>query len=170
MALSRIPSSEEIAAHFARNGIGVRMDQNVPDPVTTHMKTRIQGLEREIFKKRRSAKELQEAMHLLMEKYDFSPAEELVKLAIEMRDEPVNLEIRVGILKELLAYTSPKLKSVEVHGEVEHKHEIIITRWGPDGSIVKETPKLREGGGSASPSEAVDSPLGGIIQEAEVLS
>lgn len=127
---------------------------------------RIEGLEKEVKRKKRSQKELSEAMFLLMEKYDFSPAEELMKIATEKRPDGkfrVDMigavedpRIRIGILETLLEYTAPKLKSVEMSGLVEHEHTINIIRIGDDGVVRKEPMKLKANDSKALQDAYVD--------------
>lgn len=91
-------------------------------------------------KARTSPAELRQAMLSLFSRYDFSPAEELILM---LKDEANphyvrDVSLRVKILCEVQQYVMPKLKSTEIHGEVEHNHTIKILRIGPDGGAKVE--------------------------------
>lgn len=99
---------------------------------------------------RKTPKDLRDALNLLFEKHDFSPAEELVEMVLETDSTGqyvLSPDQRIRILSDLQSYVMPKLKSVEVSGEVEHKHSIVIVRYGDDGRTsreVLEPPKQRD--------------------------
>lgn len=145
-----IPSVEEIQAKLEGRP-GVATHAQVNDQELEALEAQVKVLEKITEKKkRRTASELRAAMDILMEKYDFSPAEELIKLALEKReggdfdgmyelDASGQRSLRVSILQELMGYVQPKLKSVEVTGEVKHSHEVHIIRWGDDGQVRKES-------------------------------
>jgi hypothetical protein len=96
--------------------------------------------------------DLRKVMMHLFETNDFSPAEELISMALgrECRDGrtyELTADQRVRILSELNSYVMPKLRSVEVKGEVEHKHRVVIVRYGDDGNTRQEemaAPKQRD--------------------------
>lgn len=138
--MADIPSPEQIKAildaRHAGKPIAMLEDINA-------LQKKVDKLGREVSKKR-TAKDMREALDLLREKHDFSAAEELIELAMELRGKPLLLNLRVKILETLLEYEVPKLKSVEVTGEVEHSHTITIVRYGEDGSIRQE--KLQDPG------------------------
>lgn len=73
--------------------------------------------------------ELRQGLDLLFAKYDFSPAEELIRTSMETND--VSLATRINMF--LLEFVLPKLKSVEVSGTIDHNHVVVIRRFGqPD--------------------------------------
>jgi hypothetical protein len=134
-----IPSAAEIAEIIARKAIGLPTSNlAATDYKVDKLEGKIADLENKVARRRRTAKELSEEMFLLMEKHEFSPAEELIGIAIQLRDKPEMLTTRIHILEELLGYTVPKLKSVEVNATVDHQVHVSITRWGDDGTITKE--------------------------------
>ncbi len=99
---------------------------------------------------RKTPKDLRDALNLLFEKHDFSPAEKLVEMVLETDSAGryvLTPDQRIRVLSDLQSYVMPKLKSVEVSGEVEHKHSITIIRYGDDGKIKREAldaPKHRD--------------------------
>jgi hypothetical protein len=142
-----IPSPEEIAARMMAREAGV----DLADPGSVgELQRKVEALDRRV-RRARSAKELREALDVLFEKYDFNPARELIEIVAGLRDAELtcrdqqgNLlvtratELRVRILQDLLGYATPKLKSVEVTGAIEHNHNISVVRYGEDGSVRKE--------------------------------
>jgi len=91
--------------------------------------------------------EIRESMDLLFQKYDFSPVEELIKMAMSTDDEGR----KQRICEFLTEFMIPKLKSIEVKGQVEHNHVVVVRRFGMDGTprdvpvIRNITPKVTEG-------------------------
>jgi len=73
--------------------------------------------------------QLREGLDLLFQKFNFSPAEELIRTSMETDD--VSLATRINMF--LLEFVMPKLKSVEVSGSIDHNHVVVIRRFGqPD--------------------------------------
>jgi hypothetical protein len=102
-----------------------------------------QGLE---VRKRMSPDDLRDALNSLFETYNFSPAEEMVQM-IKDPSHPYYVEdpaMRLRILSELQSYVMPKLKSTEIKGTVDHKHTIVIKRFGDDGKVTTEAPPVME--------------------------
>ena len=132
--MAHVPSPAEIAALVRAR------EEIAQSPAIKSMEEKIAEVRAEVAKpkKKRTAAELRQAMELLMEKHDFSPIEELIEIAIDLRDRPLMLNMRVNILQDLAAYVQPKLKSVEMTGQVDHQHHIHIVRYGPDGAVTKE--------------------------------
>jgi hypothetical protein len=87
-----------------------------------------------------SPQELRAGIDLLFQKHNFHPVEELITLALD-GDTP--LKERVGILKELASFVIPKVRSVEVSGEVNHKHTVEIVRFGQNGKIAERSPLIQ---------------------------
>jgi hypothetical protein len=146
-----IPTPEEIAYRLKLADAG-----KILPPVQSEvdkLADQVAGLERQV-KKKRTAAELRQALDLLMEKYDFSPAEQLIQLVMEKKDpdDPesefrMEERLRVHILETLLEYTMPKLKSVEMSGTVEHNHSVVVVRYGEDGKVGRETlDKIKDAG------------------------
>lgn len=142
---SRIPSPEDIALLLKRRELGVKdtytpVEASKAEELVDSLENKVRALEYKVHgpKTRRSAKELQEAMLLLGEKYNFDAAEELIQIAISLKNIPEQLRLRVHVLQDLMSYTMPKLKSVEITGEVEHNHSVTIVRYGDDGVIKQE--------------------------------
>ena len=80
----------------------------------------------------------------LLEKYGVEPAEELLKMLADPADPHYvnDIEMRAKLWQDLMQYRMPKLKSIEVSGQVEHKVNVVIVRYGEDGSVRQE--KLTE--------------------------
>ena len=131
---THIPSPAEIAARVKAR------EEIAESPAIKSMEEKISEIRKEVSKpkKKRTAAELRAAMDLLMEKHDFSPIEELIGIAIDLRDRPLMMNLRVSILQDLASYVQPKLKSVEMSGQVDHQHHIHIVRYGPDGAVTRE--------------------------------
>lgn len=80
-------------------------------------------------KPKMTPQQLREGLDMLFQRYDFSPAEELIKTSQGTND--VNLATRINMF--LLEFIMPKLKSVEVSGSIDHVHTVVIRRFGqPD--------------------------------------
>jgi hypothetical protein len=105
--------------------------------LTSQLKQVATGLE---VRKRMTPNDLRDALNALFETYNFSPAEEMVQMLRDPNHPYYVIEIpqRLKILSELQSYVMPKLKSTEVTGEVNHKHTIVIKRYGADGSVKTE--------------------------------
>lgn len=102
-----------------------------------------QGLE---VRKRMSPDDLRDALNGLFATYNFSPAEEMVMM-IKDPSHPYYVSdpgMRLKILSELQSYVMPKLKSTEVKGTVDHKHTIVIKRFGADGVVSTEKAPVLE--------------------------
>lgn len=150
MARTHIPSPEEIAERIRERALSPEEQERAHEarikqvaavaPKMRSLEEKVQELAKEVArpKKKRTAAELRAAMDLMMEKHDFSPIEELIEIAIDLRDRPMQIGLRVSILQDLASYVQPKLKSVEMQGQVDHQHHIHIIRYGPDGTIAKE--------------------------------
>lgn len=94
---------------------------------------------------RKSPTELRAALGDLFEAYDFSPAEELVRMVMEKREDgkfTMGDSLRVKVLSELQSYVMPKLSATKVEGRVDHQHTVMIVRYGEDGAI--QTEKIRD--------------------------
>jgi hypothetical protein len=79
--------------------------------------------------KKMTPAELRQGLDAIFEKYNFSPAEELIRTSQETND--VSLATRINMF--LLEFVMPKLKSVEVSGSIDHNHVVVIRRFGqPD--------------------------------------
>jgi len=81
--------------------------------------------------KKFTPREIREGLDLLFQKHDFSPIERLIDIAKNTDDE----QLEVSICKFLVKFLVPELKSVEVTGQVDHNHTVVIRRFGPDGRI-----------------------------------
>lgn len=88
-------------------------------------------------RRRENPAELRAALNGLFAKYDFSPAEELVRMLKDPTYEyhVKDLNLRKQILCDLQQYVMPKLKSTEITGEIDHSHTIVIRRFGEDGKV-----------------------------------
>lgn len=84
--------------------------------------------------RRMTPAEIREGLDLLFQKYNFSPVEELIIIAQNTDNEVT----QVSICKFLTEFMLPKLKTVEVKGQVDHNHTIVIRRFGPDGKKLDE--------------------------------
>jgi|SRR5688572_3253159 len=93
---------------------------------------------------RETPMELRAALNELFKNYDFSPAEELVRMLMDRAYEyhVKDLGLRKAILCELQQYVMPKLKSTEITGRIDHAHTIVIQRYGEDGSVTRTDPVI----------------------------
>lgn len=76
--------------------------------------------------KKLTPQQIREGIDILFQKYDFSPVEELIKLAMSTENEGLSARICMHLMEFIL----PKLKSVEVSGSVDHNHTVVIRRFG----------------------------------------
>jgi len=138
--MTRVPSPDEIRAFLSARGGGSQK-------LIVAGADRISKLEQDVRSlvtkgPRRTTAEIQEGLDLIMQKYGMEPAEELVKMVMEKDSVGawvLTNDQRIKILSDLVQYRMPKLKSVEVAGNVNHKHEIIIVRYGEDGVVRRES-------------------------------
>ncbi len=106
-------------------------------------------------RKRMTPQDMRDALNGLFETYNFSPAEELVMM-LKNPAHPfyiTDLRLRTSVLQDLNSYVMPKLKSTEIKGEVEHKHTIMIKRFGEDG-VTKIEPFVAPANREAIPVES----------------
>jgi hypothetical protein len=94
--------------------------------------------------------EIREGIDALFQKYDFSPVENLVLLCMGQPDKPLTTAQEIQINMFLTEFLIPKLKSVEVKGQVDHVHTIVMRRFGPDGPV--DIPFARRVPGLPAPS------------------
>ena len=92
---------------------------------------------------RQTPQELRDRLNIIFAENKFSPAEELVRMAMGIvcadgRTYTLTTQQRISILSDLQQYVMPKLKSVELGGKVEHEHTVIVVRYGEDGTIRQE--------------------------------
>ena len=88
--------------------------------------------------KKMTPSEIRQGLDLLMQKYNYSPLENLIITSQQTDNESLSTKIDMFLLEFLL----PKLKSVEVSGQVDHTHTVVIRRFGSDGRI-EDTPVKR---------------------------
>lgn len=81
--------------------------------------------------------QIREGIDSLFQQYDFSPVEELIKLAMSTENEGLSARICMHLMEFIL----PKLKSVEVTGQVEHTHTVVIRRFGRE-DVQLESPRV----------------------------
>lgn len=107
------------------------------EEVSDHVKTLSTEIQR---RDRMTPTDLRKALNDLFSTYDFSPAEELVQMLMNKGHEHYidDVRLRVNVLSELQSYVMPRLKSTEIKGEVEHKHTVVVVRYGEDGSVTQE--------------------------------
>ncbi len=85
-------------------------------------------------RKKMTPQEIREGLDLLFQKYDYSPVENLIITSQQTDDQ--SLSTRIDMF--LTEFFIPKLKSVEVSGQVDHQHDVIIRRFGSAGEIIDE--------------------------------
>ena len=98
--------------------------------------------------------EVRAAIHALCEKHDYNPFEELIKLAkgtqeIEIGGEiqilPLcSVEQKIHIAEALAPYLAPKLKNMEITGDVKQDYNITVRHFVVNGAH-KESPYVSEG-------------------------
>lgn len=151
-----VPTPQEIAEMIRRRDAGLPPKIALAEDVkaisnqTLNTAGRVAQLEQQLKKKKLSGVELADKVQAVFAANKFSAVEELVKLVCQRAadgsgvyelDRIGEFKTRVHILETLLEYEAPKLKSVEVKGQVEHNHNITIVRFGEDGTISREKPK-----------------------------
>lgn len=112
---------------------------------------------------RMTPSDLRNALNQLFDTYDFSPAEELVGMLMDKGHEHYikDTRLRVTVLSELQSYVMPKLKSTEIKGEVEHKHTVVVVRYGEDGVVRREEAPVLRGREAVTDVEVVSTTTGG---------
>lgn len=84
--------------------------------------------------KKLTPQEIRQGIDLLFQKYDFSPVEELIKLAMSTEKEDLSARICMFLVEFIL----PKLKSIEVSGSVDHNHTVVIRRFGKEDQQLEQ--------------------------------
>jgi hypothetical protein len=80
----------------------------------------------------------------LFARHGVEPAEELIMMAMERGEDGqhrLSDEQRIRVWSELLGYRMPKLRSMEVRGEVDHSLTVIVRKFGEDVIIERDASK-----------------------------
>ena len=146
-----VPTPDEIRARMDLQERGFApqaMSMSAQETEISELRRQLGELQSKMSRPKSSA-EIREGLMLICQKYSMIPAEELIKMAMETRELPdgtkvwaLTPELRTKILTEILGYQMPKLKAVEVQGQIDHEHHIMIVRYGEDGGIRKEPRQL----------------------------
>jgi hypothetical protein len=129
MLQSGAPIVEQLPAvehHEARKMISDEVDEKLRG-----MKRKIDALKSG---RKLTPAQIRESMDLLFQHYDFSPIEELIKMAIGTEEERTKKDICMFLTEFMV----PKLKSVEISGQVDHTHTVVIRRYGENGKITDQ--------------------------------
>lgn len=149
MAKMRVLSVEELLARkeLVANG------QN-PDSATevlalrNKLATAEQALA-EKDKKPTTAAEIRKTLDSLLEYYQVEPAEELLKIVMEKRDDGrfvMSTAERVEIWQGFMRYRNPQLKAVEMTGKVDHVLNITVMDYSTKVVVDQRTQIInREG-------------------------
>ena len=125
----------------------IREDQKKQDTdAITEQINKIQALQRG---RKLTTAEIREGLDLLFQKYDFSPVENLILLCLKGKLS-TDQEIRINMF--LTEFLIPKLKSVEVKGQVDHVHTVVVRRYGPEKQIL-DTPLAKKVPGLPDPEK-----------------
>jgi NAD kinase len=138
VAYKHIPSPEEIRELVERRKAGELAEGG---------NYRIQELAK--VEAPRSVEQVRNMLDRVIATHDCEPAVKLLEMTLETHEVQGNdgqrhkvytmpMEMRVNVLKFLTKFRLPELKSVEVKGQVDHKHEIVIVRYGDDGTVKRE--------------------------------
>lgn len=86
--------------------------------------------------------EVRAAIHKICRDKNYDPFVELIELATETQELQVGdktitvpvatVDQRITIAKELAQYMAPKLKSMEIEGQVDMNFQITVKRFGDD--------------------------------------
>jgi len=146
---TKIPSAEDMQKIMA----GDKSLASIPEPPRTVFGNPVKPLDtkaavveaatraaRDALRSRKATPaEIRQGLDLLMQKHDYSPVEELILLAKTTQDEAVEMKIAMFLTEFLV----PKLKSVEVKGQVDHIHQVVIRRFGQqDTPLPQKLPGL----------------------------
>jgi uncharacterized membrane protein YheB (UPF0754 family) len=126
-----IPKSE--VEHKVKNVIDDAADR-AHESIERQAKKVLSKLNEDVTRKKLTPLELRQGLDLLFQKYNFSPVEELIRVAQSTDSETT----MVSICKFLTEFMIPKVKSVEVSGSVDHNHTVVIRRFGNDGKVYDE--------------------------------
>lgn len=170
-----IYSPEQIASRM-RQIQAENMIVQAPPPIVVNrieneeMKNQVNSLEERLkevkslitTRGRRSPTELRAALGDLFDAYDFSPAEELVRMVMEKNEDGrfvLEPGLRTKILSELQSYVMPKLSATKVEGHVDHSHTVLVVRYGDDGKVSQEPMKAANAVVTASGVGKLQEPL-----------
>jgi hypothetical protein len=95
--------------------------------------------------------EVRSAIHRICKEKNYDPFTDLIELAVEETDVVVDgkpirvrtatVDQRITIAKELAQYLAPKLKSIEVSGEIDNEWRISVTHFGQGGNTQVAAPE-----------------------------
>ncbi len=100
------------------------------------LQSRVKDLQEEVDRLRRLEHErptratLVADLVAIFKKYGVEPVEELIRMATQ---EGLSPDQRIKVWTELAAYRHPKLKSVEVNGQVDMNFTIVVKKFGELG-------------------------------------
>jgi hypothetical protein len=84
--------------------------------------------------------EVRSAIHEICENNNYDPFEDLIEMAVGRETITINgkdkevplctVDQRIAIARELAQYLAPKLKSIEVGGQIDHDFVINVKKFG----------------------------------------
>jgi len=139
----KMPTQPQVSVIVPVPALTARLERRAEE-----MEARIEELTgRVVAQRRRTPQELRDSLLALFERDDFSPAEEMYAMYRETDGAGHHVctpDQRIKLLQELTSLVMPKLKTVEVRGHIDHQHRVIIKRYGEDGKVMIEAPKVAE--------------------------
>jgi hypothetical protein len=167
----RVPTVEEMRAKLEGNAV-IPTSADLATAVDAKAEAILREVDRKLAQaqdRRVSPAARREAIIDVLTEEGIDPVRELAILAkpgAEYNGAPVPLDTRVRILMELTQYVAPKLKTVEVRGEVEHTHTLVIERYGDDGTIQREKLPAPKGSPAVEVPMIVKTAIEGEVQDA----
>ena len=150
MGKTRVMSVEEIQARDAVKAQGVDPDSLSAQTILS-LRNEVQSLREKLIKEQnnqpRTPAAIRKNLEDLLNHYQVSPAEELIKAAID-KDLDGNfilpLANRIAIWEGLMQYTQPKLRSIEHSGKVDTTMNIKIIQYNTQNVISEKTVVVKE--------------------------
>lgn len=138
MARARVVPVDEL---IARNALREQGKDPAAQPeqhlqLATHnsqLQSQVEHLQEQLRAAKVSPRALKLTFDEICQRHGVEPAEELIKLANWRNAEGqlmLSAELRISIWKELLQYRTPKLRSVEMTGHVDHNLTINVVQFG----------------------------------------
>lgn len=151
---AHIFSVEEMRERLAGGPCKETVPIATPADIRDEVARRVEAKIAETRQRKMTPSEIRQGLDLLFAKHDFSPVEELIQIAKRTDNEATTVRICCFLTEFFL----PKLKSIEVSGQVDHNHTVVIRRYGDDGKhqdkVLDIKPKapgvLRPGSGAST--------------------
>lgn len=154
-ASKRILSADEIKAGWDAEKVGAPppaaaalVEERKKNEALEKENAQLEGKAKKYDKTRNHTGEVRDALEALLRQHGISPATELVELALERYPEDFvdktlagrllcTVDQRIKIWQDLLGYQLPKLRSVEMAGQIDAGLTVIIKKFGEETTLIE---------------------------------